>query len=206
MMRGSAEVGPEGSITSAKLAQARISPGDALQADIVVSGGVIKANVRGSALDGRPFIKFVNDFGSSSGGGRGVDLDLDAKLSTATGANKQTVTNLEANLSLRGGDIRVLSGRGHIGQGVFSAATADGGDLKVVSTDAGALARFTDIYTRMEGGALNLTLALAGRRAPGQPRSQTSSFATSQRSVSLWRRLRRGLTAGSIRPGFRSSG
>jgi hypothetical protein len=168
MIRGSAEVGPEGSITSAKLTQARISPGDALQADIVVTGGVIKANVRGSALDARPFIKAVNDSGSSPGAsGGGGDLDLDVKVSAATGANKQAVTSLEANLSQRGGDIRAVSARGRIGQGVFSAEMADGGDLKVASTDAGALARFLDIYPRMEGGALNLTLTIGGKTNSG---------------------------------------
>ena len=167
MMRGSAEVGPEGSITSAKLTQARISPGDVLQADVAVAGGLIKANVRGSALDARPFIKFVSDPGPSSGGDHGVNLDLEARLSTATGANKQAVTNLEGSLALRSGEVRTAAARGRIGQGVFSAAMADGGDLKVTSTDAGALARFTDLYTRMEGGALNLTLSLAGKKGAG---------------------------------------
>ena len=53
-LRGSAEVGVDGAIQTAKFTQARLSPGDSLQADVVNTASTIKATVHGTAFDARP--------------------------------------------------------------------------------------------------------------------------------------------------------
>ena len=164
IIRGGAEIGPGGTISSAKLTQVRISPGDSLQAEILVADGVMKANVRGPALDARPFLKSL-DSGSPDSGG--PDLDLDLKVNSATGSNKQTINALDLNLSRRGSTYSALSARGRIGQGVLAGSVNPEGGLRLTSTDAGALARFADIYTRMEGGNLDLSVSFRGKSISG---------------------------------------
>jgi hypothetical protein len=166
LIRGSADAAADGSIQAARLTQARISAGDDFKADIVNSANVIKATVRGSTLDARPFIKSLTGAGSPSQAG-GPDFDIDLKIATAIGANKQTIGNLELNASRRGGDDRVTLLRGRIGQGAVSAGREAGGDLRLTSSDAGALARFADLYSRMEGGNLDLTLRTGGDSSAG---------------------------------------
>ena len=166
LIRGSADAAADGSIQAARLTQVRISAGDDFKADIVNSANVIKATVRGSTLDARPFIKSLTEAGSPSQAG-GPDFDIDLKIATAIGANKQTISNLELNASRRGGDDRVTLLRGRIGQGAVSASREAGGDLRLTSSDAGALARFADLYSRMEGGNLDLALRTGGDPSAG---------------------------------------
>ena len=61
MMRGSAQTGADGSIQSATITQARIAPGDDFKADVVNSPSLLKVSVRGTALDGRVFVKSLFD-------------------------------------------------------------------------------------------------------------------------------------------------
>ncbi len=67
LLRGSADIGVDGSVLAAKLTQARISPGDDFHLDVVNSANVVKATVRGSTLDARPFIKSLTEASRASG-------------------------------------------------------------------------------------------------------------------------------------------
>jgi uncharacterized protein YhdP len=166
LLRGSADAGVDGSIAAAKITQARISAGDDFKAEIVNSANVVKATVRGSILDARPFIKSLTDGGLPSQVGK--DFDLDLKVATVVGANKQSMSGLELNASRRGGDDRLQLLRGRIGQGVVTATRAGaGGEFRLVATDAGALARFADLYAHMEGGSLDMTVLMSGVSAVG---------------------------------------
>ena len=102
---------------------------------------------------------------SADPAGGGFDLDL--KVSAATGANKQTINGLELASRSATAKSALSQARGTVGQGVFSAERADRGDLRVRPRDAGALIRFADIYSRMEGGALDVTLSTSGGATAG---------------------------------------
>jgi Protein of unknown function/AsmA-like C-terminal region len=166
VIRGSADVGADGSIVAAKITQARVSAGDEFKVDVVNSSNVIKATVRGSTLDARPLIKAVNEGGSPSQGGS-KDFDIDLKVATVIGSNKQTIGGLELNFLRRSGDDRLAFLRGRIGQGSISVSRTAGGEVRLISTDTGALARFADLYARMEGGSLDLTLRTSGEVSAG---------------------------------------
>ena len=166
LVRGSANIGLDGSILAAKVTQARISTGDDLRADIVNSANVVKASVRGASLDARPFIKSLTEQASPSQTG-GKDFDVDMKIASVTGANKQSIAGLDLNFARRSGADRLVSLRGRIGQGSVGANRGVDGDLRLISTDAGALADFADLYTRMEGGDLDLRLQTGGEASAG---------------------------------------
>src|SRR4029077_15797188 len=112
MMRGSAQTGADGTIQTATITQARIASGDDFKAD-VVNGQVLKVSVRGTTVDGRVFVKSL--FDATPAAQPAKDLDLDAKVATVIGANKQTMTGLELTAYRRGGEMRLGSLRGRIG-------------------------------------------------------------------------------------------
>lgn len=166
LMRGSADLGIDGSILAAKITQARISAGDDFHADVVNTPNIISATVRGSTLDARPFIKSLTEQASPSQAGE-KDFDVDLKVASVTGANKQSIAGLELNFLRRAGNDRLTMLRGRVGQGSVGANRNSDGVLRLVSTDAGALAKFADLYTRMEGGNVDLKLQTGGKSSAG---------------------------------------
>ncbi len=166
MMRGSAELGADGAVASAKIAQARISSGDDFKVDIANSPTLLKASVRGATLDARPFVKSLFE-GASPARAGDKDLDVDVKVANALGSNKQSISDLDLTAFRRGGETKLGALRGRIGAGAVS-ATGTGGEMRLTTTDAGALVRFADLYPRMEGGDLNLILRSAGDSSAGE--------------------------------------
>jgi hypothetical protein len=166
MLRGSAQTGADGSIESATITQARIAPGDDFRADVVNSPALLKVSLRGAALDGRAFVKSLFD-GTPSGQPAAKDLDLDINVANVIGSNKQTIANMELTAFRRGGEMRLGSLRGRIGSGQV-AATGSGGEMRLTTTDAGALVRFADLYSRLEGGNLDLMLRSKGDASAGE--------------------------------------
>lgn len=166
LLRGTADVGVDGGVLGGKFAQARISPGDDFKIEVVNGPKTVKASMRGASLDARPFIKSLTESGPASQRG-GKDFDIDMKIATVAGANKQTIAGLELNAARRDGEDRLVSLRGRIGQGLVGASRTADGDLRLVASDAGALLKFTDLYSRMEGGALDLVLRTGGGASQG---------------------------------------
>ena len=159
-------MGADGSIESATITQARIAPGDDFKADVVNGPSTLKVSVRGTTLDARAFVKSMLD-GTPPGQPAGKDLDLDVKVATVTGANKQAISGLELAAYRRGGEMRLGTLRGRIGAGAVT-ATGNGGEMRLMTTDAGALARFADLYARLEGGNLDLVLRSKGEASAGE--------------------------------------
>jgi hypothetical protein len=156
MLRGSAQMDTAGAVQSATITEARIAPGDDFKVDVVNGPTSLKASVRGASLDARAFVKSLWE-GSSSAQSAAKDFDIDAKIASVAGANKQAMTGVELTAFRRGGETRLGSLRGRIGGGAVM-ATGTGGETRLMTSDAGALLRFADLYPRLEGGDLNLLL------------------------------------------------
>ena len=156
MFRGSAQMDPAGALESATITQARIAAGDDFKVDLVNGPRSLKASVRGASLDARAFVRSILE-GTSSGQTAAKDFDIDAKIASVVGSNKQTITNMEFTASRRGGDTRLGNLRGKIGGGAVT-ATGSGGETRISTSDAGALLRFANLYSHLEGGDLNLLL------------------------------------------------
>jgi hypothetical protein len=154
-MRGSAEFAADGALVSGKLSQLRLSAADELRVDVQDSPNALKATVRGATLDARALIKGFLGAGGPPGAGK--DIDVDVKIANVIGANGQPLKDLEMSGVWRGA-MRAMEAKARIGEGTLSAQQDDQGVLRARVTDAGALARFLDIYPRMEGGTLDLTL------------------------------------------------
>ncbi len=54
--------------------------------------------------------------------------------------------------------MKAMQAKARIGEGTLAAQQDDAGVLRARVTDAGALARFLDLYSRMEGGELDVSL------------------------------------------------
>ena len=164
--RGSAQMDPDGAVASAMITQARIAPGDDFKVDVVNGPALLKISARGASLDGRAFVKSVLE-GASSGQAATKDFDIDAKIASVAGSNKQAITNMELTASRRGGETRLGSLRGRIGDGAVT-ATGSGGETRIMTSDAGALLRFANLYSHLEGGDLNLLLRSRGDASAGE--------------------------------------
>ena len=166
MFRGSAQMSPDGAVASATMTQARIAAGDDFKVDVVNGQSSLKISARGASLDARAFVKSMLE-GTSSGQTAAKDFDLDAKIATVTGSTKQAITNMELTASRRGGETRLGSLRGRIGDGAVT-ATGSGGETRITTSDAGALLRFANLYSHLEGGDLNLRLRSRGDMSAGE--------------------------------------
>jgi hypothetical protein len=164
-IRGVAQMAPDGAVQSAKLTQLRLSAADELKADIVNGDGGMKATVRGATLDARALIKgFLSAGGPSE---EGKDLDLDVKIANVLGSNSQSLGQFEMTGVWRGGVARSLRAKARIGEGTLTAQQDENGPLRARVTDAGALGKLLDVYNRMEGGTLDLTVERAGDDSRG---------------------------------------
>jgi hypothetical protein len=166
MFRGSAQMDPAGAVVSATMTQARIAAGDDFKVDVVNGQSSLKISARGASLDARAFVKSILE-GASPGQTAAKDFDLDAKIASVTGSNKQAITNMELTASRRGGETRLGNLRGRIGGGAVM-ATGSGGETRIVTSDAGALVRFANLYSHLEGGDLNLLLRSRGDASAGE--------------------------------------
>ena len=166
VFRGSAQMNPDGAVESATITQARIASGDDFKVDVVNGQSSLKISARGASLDARAFVKSILE-GTSSGQTAAKDFDLDAKIASVTGSNKQAITNMELTASRRGGATRLGSLRGRIGAGAVT-ATGSGGETRITTSDAGALLRFANLYSHLEGGDLNLLLRSRGDLSAGE--------------------------------------
>ena len=74
---------------------------------------------------------------------------------------------MELTASRRGGETRLGNLRGRIGDGAVM-ATGSGGETRISTSDAGALVRFANLYSHLEGGDLNLLLRSRGDASAGE--------------------------------------
>ena len=154
--RGTAQLGLDGAIQNAKLSQLRLYPNDDLKLDLQ-GGSPLKVVVRGASFDARNLVKAF--FGQNTAtGSLKTDIDVDAKVSRVTGANKEEIEQFELIASRRGGVLRTLQAKGELGKSALTARKDETGGMRVRTSDAGALGKFIDLYTKLEGGSLDLAL------------------------------------------------
>jgi Protein of unknown function len=119
-----------------------------------------KVTMRGDTFDGRNFIK-ASMSGSTEAKQRrpSTDIDIDAKIGAVAGFKGEVLRNLDLHLTRRGGTIRNLgvtarfAGEGVL-QGELRGRPSERQIVYLESTDAGALFRFSDTYSRMIGGQM----------------------------------------------------
>jgi hypothetical protein len=157
-IKGSVELDQNGELMNAAFPVYQPSEGDkaTLKAERGADG-VLRITVRGDVFDARGFIKAATSGASSDSKSkqRNGDFDLDLKLGAVAGYNGEAIRNVDVKLSRRNGAIKGFSFNGKVGHD-----TPVVGDMRKVvrevmfleTDDAGALFRFSDLYSKVYGG------------------------------------------------------
>ena len=127
--------------------------------------GVLKVTMRGDVFDGRGFLKSAISGKESDAKSKtsSVDFDMDLKLGAVAGYFGEALRSVDCKLSRRNGVIRNFALGGKLGRD--TPLTGDlrgrsqGRDVIYLETgDAGAFFRFTDTYSKMIGGQLQMAM------------------------------------------------
>jgi Protein of unknown function len=165
-IKGSLEVDQNGELMNSNFPTYSPSEGDkaSLKADRGPDG-VVKVTMRGDVFDGRGFLKSAisGKEADSKSKTKNYDFDVDVKLGAVAGYNGEAVRSVDAKLSRRGGNIKSFTLTGKLGRD--TPLTADlrgqGQGREVIyleTNDAGAFFRFSDTYSKMIGGQLELAM------------------------------------------------
>jgi hypothetical protein len=165
-IKGSVEIDQNGDLISANFPTYSPSEGDKTSLKVERgSDGVMKVTMRGDVFDGRGFLKSANSGKETDARSktRNIDFDVDLKLGAVAGFNGEALRSVDCKLSRRNGVIRSFALGGKLGRD-----TALTGDLRgraqgreviyLETNDAGAFFRFTDNYSKLVGGQLQLAM------------------------------------------------
>ena len=130
----------------------------------IEGGPAAKVTLRGATLDARSVVKGITGSDSARDS---QNLDLDVKVGAALGFNREQISGFEMTASRRAGAFTALDARGRFGSARFSARTGDSGVILIKSDDAGAFARFLDVYGKLQGGEIELVVRESSDGARG---------------------------------------
>jgi len=175
-VKGAVELDGSGELQSANFPSYGFSDGDRTSLKVERGpDGALRVVMRGDAYDGRGLVKTMT--GDAPGGDPGArrppDIDLDMKLGAVVGFNGEALRSLEMKMSRRAGEIRSLGLTAKIGHSGTLTGDLRGrpGGRQVVeleTSDAGALFRFTDVYSRMNGGQMTTVMDPPSPSSPVQ--------------------------------------
>jgi hypothetical protein len=162
-------------LISANFSRFQLSPLDDFAVSVSSSRKNYTVNASGKSADLRPLIARLRNpstkgAGAASGNSASGNSDfgafsVKAQLDKIYGFNDEVMSNVNADINLRDGKLRTVDFKGVTsrGQAVVAQTTnrGDGGTINLTSSDAGSFARFTNLYTRVRGGLLNLALTTA---------------------------------------------
>jgi hypothetical protein len=175
-VKGTIDFDGSGEVQSASFPSYGFSDGDRASLKIERgSEGALRVIMRGEVYDGRGFVK--NTAGASSQGSsakrRSVDADLDMKVAAVVGFNGEALRGVDLKMSRRAGEVRSFSLNAKIGREATLTGDLRGRSnarqvIYLESTDAGAFFRFADVYSRMTGGQLAMTMEAPSAENQGQ--------------------------------------
>src|SRR6202790_2086929 len=165
-IKGTLEVDQNGDLMNANFPTYSPSDGDktTLRAERGPDGAG-KVTMRGEVFDGRGFLR------SSISGkdpdpkakAKNIDFDLDLKLGAVAGFSGEALRSVDCKLSRRNGAIRNFALTGKLGRDTpllgDLRGRSQGRDVIYLETsDAGAFFRFTDTYSKIVGGQLQMAM------------------------------------------------
>ncbi len=174
-VEGTIELDGSGQLRSANFPSYGFSDGDqaSLKAERMPDG-TLHVTMRGDVYDARGFLKSLTGRPTARGADPTADVNLDVKLGAMLAYNGEALSDVHFKMSRRAGEIRALGLSAKIGRdGKLEGdlrGQPDGRQVVVLRTsDAGALFRATDVYKRMIGGQMAITMdAPSGKNAMQQ--------------------------------------
>ncbi|WP_250958766.1 DUF3971 domain-containing protein [Rhizobium sp. CG5] len=162
---GKLQIGKTGLI-SADLNRMRLSPADDYAVSVRLVKGIYRVNVSGTAADARPLLAMMKTSaqgaGAKDGDDDGTGATVELALDTLIGFNDETLRNVSMLYATRAGKTTALDMKATTksGEAVVSQLKKGdrGNEMSVITSDAGALLRLTDLYSRMRGGLLDFKL------------------------------------------------
>ncbi|HEX3936421.1 MAG TPA: DUF3971 domain-containing protein [Xanthobacteraceae bacterium] len=175
-VKGTIDLDGSGAVQSADFPSYGFSDGDHTSLKVNRSpDGVLHVVMRGDSYDGRGFIKAMTGgpTGPPAENRKPPDIDLEMKLGAVLGFNGEALRGLDLKLSRRSGEIKSLTLASRIGSDGSLTGDLRGprGGRQVIdleSSDAGALFRFADIYSRMDGGQMSTVMGPPSANNPIQ--------------------------------------
>jgi hypothetical protein len=167
--RGQADAAADGTVSAARFSLFRLSPGDNVKLDYDVLPTGAKVTIRGNNFDARPFLRAATG-GDASRRDADRDLEIDLKTTLLSGHGGEVITGAEARMALRAGQLQQIALAGKLNGRPLSIAgrpAQAGSPVTVDSDDAGALFRYFDLYSRMQGGDLSGQVFVTPRRLTG---------------------------------------
>jgi hypothetical protein len=165
-IKGSLEIDQNGDLMNANFPT--YSPSDGDKASLRAErgpDGVVKVTMRGEVFDGRGFLKSAisGKEADAKSKTKNFDLDVDLKLGAVAGYFGEALRSVDCKLSRRNGVIRSFTLSGKLGRDTPLTGDlrghAQGRDVIYLETnDGGAFFRFTDTYSKMMGGRLQLAM------------------------------------------------
>jgi hypothetical protein len=164
-VKGAIELDGAGELQSANFPAYGFSDGDRVSLKVErTTDGALRVIMRGDVYDGRNFIKTAASGSTpSEPAKRPADVDLDIKLGAVVGFNGEALRSIDLKMSRRAGEIRSLGLAAKIGRDSTLSGDLRGrpGGRQVIylnTSDAGAFFRFVDVYTRMTGGQMAISM------------------------------------------------
>jgi hypothetical protein len=165
-VKGTIDFDGSGEVQSASFPSYGFSDGDRASLKIERGAeGALRVVMRGEVYDGRGFVKSTAGATpqNSNAKRRSVDADLDMKVAAVVGFNGEALRGVELKMSRRAGEVRSFGLNAKIGRDATLTGDLRGRSsgrqyVYLESTDAGAFFRFTDVYSRMTGGQLAMTM------------------------------------------------
>jgi hypothetical protein len=165
-IKGALEVDQNGDLMNANFPT--YSPSDGDKATLKAErgpDGVMKVTMRGEVFDGRGFLRssISSKDPDPKGKAKNVDFDLDLKLGAVAGFSGEALRSVDCKLSRRNGAIRNFALTGKLGRDTpllgDLRGRSQGRDVIYLETsDAGAFFRFTDTYSKIVGGQLQMAM------------------------------------------------
>ncbi len=156
----------KGNLVLAELSRVQLSPGDDFGVTMRSGKAGFDLAINGKRLDARHVIrKLKTEYEgekAAAGAAKGGAFVATINVDTLAGFNDEVLTSVTARYATRGGAANAVDFRGvtESGQAIVSQMLKDNRNtVSITSGDAGALARFIDLYKNMNGGLLNLRLA-----------------------------------------------
>ncbi|HEY1745969.1 MAG TPA: DUF3971 domain-containing protein [Xanthobacteraceae bacterium] len=175
-VKGTIDFDGSGAVQSAYFPNYGFSDGDHANLRIEhAADGALRVTMRGEVYDGRGFIKTTTGAASSNPNSkrRVADVDLEMKLGAIVGFNGEALRSLDLKMSRRAGEIRSFGLNAKIGRDATLTGDLRGRStgrplIYLESTDAGAFFRFTDVYSRMTGGQVEVAMETQSGDNPAQ--------------------------------------
>lgn len=161
----------KGGLSSASFDSVKLSALDDFGLSLKHSkGGGYDVAISGNSADIRPILarlKTPSHGGQQSAGNDdSANATVRANLDKVIGFNDEAIGNLKGIYSIAGGKTTAVDFSGVTSSGeafVTQMSKGSNGVIRITSGDAGAVARFTDLYKHLKGGLLNLTLRSTGQ-------------------------------------------